>query len=165
MLNKIVYKDERVWFMYDREMQKIFDLKSPTRMDSPFLTIGLKATEANLASMKELPIFITDLKIGKYYTYRRAIDNKYAIIDYKGFQFLIRPDIYKEIFGDIKKAEEYLVENSPRQELNYIAFSLGNSIKSLKKLMKDTVVCQIVLIKKFRLTINIIKRIFLRIKS
>ena len=165
ILNKIVYKDERVWFMYDREMQKIFDLKSPTRMDSPFLTTGLKATEANLASMKELPIFITDLKIGKYYTYRRAIDNKYAIIDYKGFQFLIRPDIYKEIFGDIKKAEEYLVENSPRQELNYIAFSLGNSIKSLKKLMKDTVVCQIVLIKKFRLTINIIKRIFLRIKS
>lgn len=138
MLNKIVYKDERVWFMYDREMQKIFDLKSPTRMDSPFLTTGLKATEANLASMKELPIFITDLKIGKYYTYRWVMDNKYVLIDYKGLQFWIRPDRYKEIFGDIKKAEEYLIENSPRQELDYIAFSLGNSMKSLKKLMKDT---------------------------
>lgn len=138
MLNKIVYKDERVWFMYDREMQKIFDLKSPTRMDSPFLTTGLKATEANLASMKELPIFITDLKIGKYYSYRWVMDNKYVLIDYKGLQFWIRPDRYKEIFRDIKKAEEYLIENSPRQELDYIAFSLGNSMKSLKKLMKDT---------------------------
>lgn len=137
MLDKIVHKDERVWFMYDREMQKIFDLKSPTRMDSPFLTTGLKATEANLASMKELPIFITDLKIGKYYTYRWVMDNKYVLIDYKGLQFWIRPDRYKEIFGDIKKAEEYLIENSPRQELDYIAFSLGNSMKSLKKLMKD----------------------------
>ena len=137
ILNKIVYKDERVWFMYDREMQKIFDLKSPTRMDSPFLTTGLKPTEVNLASMKELPIFITDLKIGKYYTYRWVMDNKYVLIDYKGLQFWIRPDRYKEIFGDIKKAEEYLIENSPRQELDYIAFSLGNSMKSLKKLMKD----------------------------
>ena len=137
MLDKIVHKDERVWFMYDREMQKIFDLKSPTRMDSPFLTTGLKATEANLALMKELPIFITDLKIGKYYTYRWVMDNKYVLIDYKGLQFWIRPDRYKEIFGDIKKAEEYLIENSPRQELDYIAFSLGNSMKSLKKLMKD----------------------------
>mgnify|MGYP000918501651 CR=1 FL=1 len=138
MLNKMVHKDERVWFMYNREMQKIFDLKSPTRMDSPFLTTSLKATEANLASMKELPIFITDLKIGKYYTYRWVMDNKYVLIDYKGLQFWIRPDRYKEIFRDIKKAEEYLIENSPRQELDYIAFSLGNSMKSLKKLMKDT---------------------------
>ena len=137
ILNKIVYKDERVWFMYDREMQKIFDLKSPTKMDSPFLTTGLKPTEVNLSSMKELPIYITDLNIGKYYTYRWAIDNKYAIMDYKGFQFWIRPDRYKEIFGDIKKAEEYLIENSPRQDLKYTAFSLGNSMKSLKKLMKD----------------------------
>ena len=137
MLNKMVHKDERVWFMYNREMQKIFDLKSPTRMDSPFLTTSLKANEANLASMKELPIFITDLKIGKYYAYRWVMDNKYALIDYKGLQFWIRPDRYKEIFGDIKKAEEYLIENSPRQELDYIAFSLGNSMKSLKKLMKD----------------------------
>ena len=138
ILNKIVYKDERVWFMYDREMQKIFDLKSPTRMDSPFLTTSLKSTEANLAVMKELPIYMTDLKVGRYYTYRWAIDNKYALIDYKGTQFWIRPDRYKEIFGDIKKAEEYLIENSPRQELDYIAFSLGNSMKSLKKLMKDS---------------------------
>ncbi|WP_187105908.1 hypothetical protein KSU03_05675 [Fusobacterium polymorphum] len=46
--------------------------------------------------------------------------------------------------------------------------------KSLKRYLKKKVsyslsllmvVCQIVLIKKFRLTINIIKRIFLRIKS
>ena len=35
---------------------------------------------------------------------------------------------------------------------------------SPEKILKE-VVCQIVLIKKFRLTINIIKRIFLRIKS
>lgn len=88
--------------MYDREMQKIFDLKSPTRMDSPYLTTSLKSTKANLESMKELPIFITALDTGKYYTYRWVIDNKYALIDYKGFQFWIRPDRYKEIFGDIK---------------------------------------------------------------
>lgn len=137
ILDKIVHKDERAWFMYDREMQKIFDLKSPTRMDSPYLTTGLKATQANLASIKELPIFITAIDAGKYYTYRWVIDNKYAIIDYKGFQFWIRSDRYKEIFGDIEKAEEYLIENFPKQNLNYTAFSLGNSIKSLKKLMKD----------------------------
>lgn len=137
ILNKTVYKDERVWFMYDREMQKIFDLKSPTRMDSPYLTTSLKSTKANLASMKELPIFITALDTGKYYTYRWVIDNKYALIDYKGFQFWIRPDRYKEIFGDIKKAEEYLIEDFSKQNLGYIAFSLGNSMKSLKKLMKD----------------------------
>ncbi|PHI16994.1 hypothetical protein [Fusobacterium polymorphum] len=137
MLDKIVHKDERAWFMYDREMQKIFDLKSPTRMDSPYLTTGLKATQANLESIKELPIFITAIDTGKYYTYRWVIDNKYAIIDYKGFQFWIRSDRYKEIFGDIEKAEEYLIENFPKQNLNYTAFSLGNSIKSLKKLMKD----------------------------
>ena len=138
ILNKIVYKDERVWFMYDREMQKIFDLKSPTRMDSPFLTTSLKSTEANLAVMKELPIYMTDLKVGRYYTYRWAIDNKYALIDYKGTQFWIRPDRYKEIFGDIEKAEQYLIDNFPKQNLDYIAFSLGNSMKSLKKLMKDS---------------------------
>ena len=137
ILNKIVYKDERVWFMYDREMQKIFDLKSPTKMDSPYLTTSLKSTKANLASMKELPIFITALDTGKYYTYRWVIDNKYAIIDYKGFQFWIRPDRYKEIFGDIKKAEQHLIEDFSKQNLGYIAFSLGNSVKSLKKLMKD----------------------------
>ena len=137
ILNKMVYRDERVWFMYDREMQKIFDLKSPTRMDSPYLTTSLKSTKANLESMKELPIFITALDTGKYYTYRWVIDNKYALIDYKGFQFWIRPDRYKEIFGDIKKAEEYLIEDFSKQNLGYIAFSLGNSIKSLKKLMKD----------------------------
>lgn len=137
ILNKIVYKDERVWFMYDREMQKIFDLKSPTKMDSPYLTTSLKSTKANLASMKELPIFITALDTGKYYTYRWVIDNKYAIIDYKGLQFWIRPDRYKEIFGDIKKAEQHLIEDFSKQNLGYIAFSLGNSVKSLKKLMKD----------------------------
>ena len=139
ILDKIVHKDERAWFMYDREMQKIFDLKSPTRMDSPYLTTGLKATQANLASIKELPIFITAIDAGKYYTYRWVIDNKYAIIDYKGFQFWIRSDRYKEIFGDIEKAEEYLIENFPKQNLNYTAFSLGNSMKSLKKLMKDSI--------------------------
>ena len=138
ILNKIVYKDERVWFMYDREMQKIFDLKSPTKMDSPYLTTSLKSTKANLASMKELPIFITALDTGKYYTYRWVIDNKYAIIDYKGLQFWIRPDRYKEIFGDIKKAEQHLIEDFSKQNLGYIAFSLGNSVKSLKKLMKDS---------------------------
>lgn len=138
ILNKIVYKDERVWFMYDREMQKIFDLKSPTRMDSPYLTTSLKSTKANLESMKELPIYMTDLKVGRYYTYRWAIDNKYALIDYKGTQFWIRPDRYKEIFGDIEKAEQYLIDNFPKQNLDYIAFSLGNSMKSLKKLMKDS---------------------------
>lgn len=139
ILDKIVHKDERAWFMYDREMQKIFDLKSPTRMDSPYLTTGLKATQANLASIKELPIFITAIDAGKYYTYRWVIDNKYAIIDYKGFQFWIRSDRYKEIFGDMEKAEEYLIENFPKQNLNYTAFSLGNSMKSLKKLMKDSI--------------------------
>jgi hypothetical protein len=139
ILNRVVYKDERVWFMSDREMQKIFDLKSPTRMDSPILTTSLKATKANLDSIKELPVLITDLNAGKYYTYRWVIDNKYAIIDYKGTQFWIRSDRYKEIFGDIEKAEQYLIEDFPKQNLNYIAFSLGNSIKSLKKIMKNSI--------------------------
>ena len=35
---------------------------------------------------------------------------------------------------------------------------------SAERVVKMEVICQIVLIKKFRLTINIIKRIFLRIK-
>ena len=139
ILNRVVYKDERVWFMSDREMQKIFDLKSPTRMDSPILTTSLKATKANLESIKEMPVLITDLNAGKYYTYRWVIDNKYAIIDYKGTQFWIRSDRYKEIFGDIEKAEQYLIEDFPKQNLNYIAFSLGNSIKSLKKIMKNSI--------------------------
>ena len=51
--------------------------------------------------------------------------------------------------------------------LSSLAYAEDDAAKVLDKMrdkIEKEVICQIVLIKKFRLTINIIKRIFLRIK-
>ena len=134
MKEKLVKKDEYFWPLWNRELIKIFNSKVPTKIDSPYLTKSLKATNENLASMKEKPIFITDiLNYQSYYTFRWIIDNGYVMYRYKGIDFWIRPDRYQEIFGDIENARKNMMELFPSQEIAKIPYSLGNSIQTLDK--------------------------------
>ena len=132
MIDNLLKEDEFFWPEWNRELIVIFNNKVPTKIDSPYLTKGFKATKENLESMKEKPVFITDL-LGyqSYYTFRWIIDNGY--INYNGFW--VRPDRYEEVFGNTKEAKKNTIENFPSQELFKIPYSLGNSLKTLNKIL------------------------------
>lgn len=135
MKEKLVKKDEYFWPLWNRELIKIFDSKVPTKIDSPYLTKSLKATKENLMSMREKPIFITDLlNYQSYYTFRWIINNGYVMYQYKGVDFWIRPDRYQEVFGNIEEAKKNMIEMYPSQEIAKIPYSLGNSMKTLRKI-------------------------------
>ena len=131
MIDKLLKEDEFFWPEWNRELLVIFNKKIPTKIDSPYLTKSLKATRENFNSMKEKPIFITDL-LGyqSYYTFRWVLDNGY--INYNGFW--IRPDRYEEIFGNIEEAKKNTIEEFSSQELAKIPYSLGNSMQTLDKI-------------------------------
>ena len=131
MIDKLLKEDELFWPEWNRELLVIFNKKVPTKIDSPYLTKSLKATKENLNSMKEKPIFITDL-LGyqSYYTFRWILDNGY--INYNGFW--IRPDRYEEIFGNIEEGKKNTIEAFSSQELAKIPYSLGNSMQTLNKI-------------------------------
>ena len=131
MIDKLLKEDELFWPEWTRELLVIFNKKVPTKIDSPYLTKSLKATRENLNSMKEKPVFITDL-LGyqSYYTFRWILDNGY--INYNGFW--IRPDRYEEIFGNIEEAKKNTIEEFSSQELAKIPYSLGNSMQTLDKI-------------------------------
>lgn len=131
MIDKLLKEDEFFWPEWDRELLVIFNKKVPTKIDSPYLTKSLKATRENLNSMKEKPIFITDL-LGyqSYYTFRWILDNGY--VNYNGFW--IRPDRYEKIFGNIEEAKKNTIEAFSSQELAKIPYSLGNSMQTLDKI-------------------------------
>jgi len=132
MIDNILKENESFWPEWDRELLVIFNKKAPTKIDSPYLTKSLKSTRENLSSMKEKPIFITDLlTYQSYYTFRWVIDNGY--INYNGFW--IRPDRYEEVFGDVEEAKKNTIEVFPSQELLKIPYSLGNSLKSLDRIL------------------------------
>lgn len=132
MIDNILKENEKFWPEWDRELLVIFNKKAPTKIDSPYLTKSLKSTRENLSSMKEKPIFITDLlTYQSYYTFRWVIDNGY--INYNGFW--IRPDRYEEVFGDVEEAKKNTIEVFPSQELLKIPYSLGNSLKSLDRIL------------------------------
>ena len=130
-IDKLLKEDELFWPEWNRELLVIFNKKVPAKIDSPYLTKSLKATRENLNSMKEKPIFITDL-LGyqSYYTFRWILDNGY--INYNGFW--IRPDRYEEIFGNIEEAKKNTIEAFSSQELAKIPYSLGNSMQTLNKI-------------------------------
>ncbi|WP_195340177.1 hypothetical protein [Fusobacterium sp. 1001295B_180824_G3] len=129
--DKLLKENESFWPEWNRELLVIFNKKVPTKIDSPYLTKSLKATRENLNSMKEKPVFITDL-LGyqSYYTFRWILDNGY--INYNGFW--IRPDRYEEVFENIEEAKKNTIENFSSQELAKIPYSLGNSMQTLDKI-------------------------------
>ena len=132
MIDNLLKEDEFFWPEWNRELIVIFNNKVSTKIDSPYLTKGFKATKENLESMKEKPVFIADL-LGyqSYYTFRWIIDNGY--INYNGFW--VRPDRYEEVFGNTEEAKKNTIENFPSQELFKIPYSLGNSLKSLDRIL------------------------------
>lgn len=135
MKEKLVKTDEYIWPLWDRELISIFDSKVPTKMDSPYLTKSLKSTRENLESMKEKPIIITNLlNYQSYYTYRWIIDNGYVMYRYNNIDFWVRPDRYREVFGNNEEARKNMIELFPSQEIAKIPYSLGNSMKTLNRI-------------------------------
>ena len=85
----------------------------------------------------------------------------------KNIEYLLQEGVEEIVIvtGYMKDKFEYLRDKYKEVKLIYNPkYKEYNNIYSFY-LVRELVVCQIVLIKKFRLTINIIKRIFLRIKS
>lgn len=132
---KLVKPNEYVWPLWDRELVSIFDSNIPVKIDSPYLTKSLKSSKENLESMKEKPVLIVNLlNYQSYYTYRWIMDNKYVLYQYNNIDFWIRPDRYEEIFGNVEKAQNNMLNNFPIQEIGKIPYSLGNSMDSLNKI-------------------------------
>lgn len=135
MIEKTVKENERFWPLTARETLSIFNYKTPTKIDSPYLTKSLKATRENLNSMIEKPIFITNIwNYGTYYSFRWIIDNGYIMHKENNLEFWIRPDRYQEVYGDIENAQKKMLDEYPAQDLSKIPYSLGNSMKTLNKI-------------------------------
>jgi len=138
MKEKLIKENERFWPIYSREMLIIFNSKTPTKIDSPVLTKSLRSTRENLSSIKEKPVFITDLtNWGSYYTYRWVIENGYVLYKYKDVDFWIRPDRYAEVFGSLEEGRKNIFNDFETQSFDRIPYSLGNSMKSLSKIFKN----------------------------
>lgn len=137
IMNKLNFNSEKEYFwpVLSRELISIFNTKVPTKFDSPYLTKDLKSTRENLLSMKEKPVFIsqiteTGLSYNSYYTFRWITDNNY--ISYNGFW--IRPDRYEKIFGNTEEAKKVMIENYPILEMKKMPYSLGNSMNTLNNI-------------------------------
>lgn len=135
MKNILLKPGEIFWPMMNRELYLIFDNKTPTKIDSPDLTKSLKATRENLKSMKEKPVFLTDVRsFESYYTYKWVIDNGYIMYRYKGIEFWIRPDRYEEVFGLLEKGKNNIKYQTLAFDMQKIPYSFGNSMNSLNNI-------------------------------
>ena len=101
MIDNILKENEKFWPEWDRELLVIFNKKAPTKIDSPYLTKSLKSTRENLSSMKEKPIFITDLlTYQSYYTFRWVIDNGYRSFSFT--RITQNPLLFRKFFEEFR---------------------------------------------------------------
>lgn len=138
MKDMILKSGEIFWPMMNRELYLIFDNRTPTKIDSPDLTKSLKATKENLKSMKEKPVFLTDVRsFESYYTYKWAVDNGYILYRYKGIEFWIRPDRYEEVFGNLERGRKNVKYEVGAFDIQKIPYSFGNSMNTLNRIFTE----------------------------
>ena len=53
---------------------------------------------------------------------------------YNNIDFWVRPDRYREVFGNNEEARKNMIELFPSQEIAKIPYSLGNSMKTLNRI-------------------------------
>lgn len=130
-----VKDEERILPMFSRELHLIFNKKVPLKVEAQYLSQGFKASKENINSIKEKPIIISELFTWQnYYMFRWVIENGYVLYKYKNEEFWIRPDRYEEIIGNTQNMN---IEETAQQDIKNIAYSLGNSMETLYKIMKD----------------------------
>ncbi len=139
MVNKAVEKDELFWPALSREFLYIFDSKTPTKIDSMYLTKSFKSAEENLKSVINNPpaLIIESVTYESYYVYRWILETGYIFYSYNGLNFWIRPDVYEKKFGNIVEARQKMHNDFPQQNLEKIPYSLGNSMSTLDKIFNN----------------------------